>query len=276
MSADMGEKGGDGDGGESGVAKTVRNTGVAVLGFGCLLLPVVLVGGAVVVIIFGGLGVLLAPLIALILLFGGGGGSHSDADNEATANEVVAIMQGDGKDPLDESTVPEDLVQPIEDAGKECETIGPVVIVSQIEFASGYNSKMVGPDGEKGISQLPPAVFEKYGKDDDDNGKVSAEDDVDSIRAQGRFMCDLADEAQNALDTAKVKGNVLDLTLAAYKVGMDAVLAAKGVPQTNEALGYVAAVRAQFAKYAGVAAPPPGATPGVTPTPTETRKTTTS
>ncbi|CAM5662920.1 hypothetical protein SHIRM173S_03703 [Streptomyces hirsutus] len=65
------------------------------------------------------------------------------------------------------------------------------------------------------------------------------------------------------------RATVLDVTLAAYKVGMDAVIEVGGVPQSNDALGYVAAIRAQFAKYAGIAAPPDGATPGVTPSPDE-------
>jgi hypothetical protein len=57
---------------------------------------------------------------------------------------------------------------------------------------------------------------------------------------------------------------------------MDAVRAARGVPQTNEAQGYVLAIRAQFAKYQGIGAPPSGATPGVTPDPDATTTTTSS
>ncbi|MFJ4685186.1 transglycosylase SLT domain-containing protein [Streptomyces sp. NPDC091377] len=251
---------------EGGSSNAVRNGLIVAGGCGCLATPLVLIGGAVVVIIWGGFGVLLAPLIALIMLFGGGGGST--AENENTANEVMTIFQGDGKGELDTSTVPEDLAEPIQEAGELCDAIGPIVIASQLERESGFNASMVGPDGEEGISQLPPEIFDQYGEDDDDNDKTSAFDAEDSIMAQGRHMCALAEEAQKMVDADETDASVLDLTLAAYHVGMDAVREAKGVPNTEGAQGYVAAIRAQFAKYSGVAAPPPGATPGVTPSPT--------
>ncbi|MEU9731296.1 lytic transglycosylase domain-containing protein [Streptomyces sp. NPDC048002] len=256
-----------GDNAEGGTSTAVRNTILAGTGCGCLLSPVALVGTVIIVIVIGGLGVLLAPLIALILLFGGGG---SDSDNQSTADEVIASLQGDGSGELDPDTVPDDLVEPIEDAGELCGAIGPVVIAAQIERESGFDAALVGPDGEQGISQLPPDIFTQYGEDDDDNDKVSALDAEDSIMAQGRYMCDLAEEAQQMVDNGEIiqgetTNSVLDLALAAYHVGMDAVRAAKGVPNTNEAQGYVLAVRAQFAKYEGIAAPPDGATPGVTP-----------
>ncbi|MBJ7904625.1 lytic transglycosylase domain-containing protein [Streptomyces sp. DSM 110735] len=258
----------NGAGGEQSASNAVRNTMAAGAGCGCLLSPVALIGTIVVVIVFGGLGVLLAPLIALILLFGGGGDSGGSSP-EDQASQAVEIFNGDGKGTLDEDTVPDDLVDPIEKAGALCDAIGPIVIAAQVERESSFNASLVGPDGEKGLSQLPLDVFEKYGKDDDDNDKVSALDAADSVLAQGRYLCDLADQAQQAIDDGRAQGTALDLALAAYDVGMDSVLAAKGVPNTAEAQGYVASIRAQFAKYAGVAAPPDGATPGVTPTPTD-------
>ncbi|BFO21944.1 hypothetical protein SHKM778_83320 [Streptomyces sp. KM77-8] len=232
-----------------GTSAATRNTLLAGTGCGCLMSPLVVVVMGVVVLIFGGLGVLLAPLIFLILLFGGGGGSASQSD----AEEVVTVFQGDGGGELDETTVPDDLVDPINEAGSVCDVVGPVVIAAQIERESGFNASMKGPDGELGLSQLPPAVFEEYGEDDDDNDETSALDAEDSIMAQGRYLCALADQVQKAVDDGTVTGSVLDLALAAYHVGPDVVLAAGGLPQTNEAQGYVAAVRAQFANYSGVA-----------------------
>ncbi|MBQ0827507.1 lytic transglycosylase domain-containing protein [Streptomyces tagetis] len=253
---------------EGSGANTVRNVAAAGVGCGCLMSPVVLVGGAAIVIVIGGFGVLLAPLIALILLFGGGGGS--DAANEDLGYEIEEVFHGDGKQDLDENTVPDDLVDSVKKAGDLCAEIGPIVIASQLESASGFNAGMKGPHGEQGVAQLPPDVFAEYGEDDDDNDKVDALDTADSIMALGRYMCALAEQAKSAIDAEKVEGSVLDITLAAYKVGMDTVVEAKGVPQTDDAQGYLATVRAQFAKYAGIAAPPDGATPGVTPSPDET------
>ncbi|WP_369186660.1 transglycosylase SLT domain-containing protein [Streptomyces sp. R08] len=260
------------EGGEGGGSTAVRNGIVGAGACGCLILPLGMAGTLVIVIIYGGFGVLLAPLIALILLFHGGGGS--DSANQDTANQTLAILQGDGKGELDTSMVPADLVDPIQKAGALCDAIGPIVIASQLEKESGFNANLVGPDGEQGLSQLPPDLFKQYGKDDDGNGKVSALDAADSVMAQGRYMCDLAGQGQQLIDSGGVQqttdangtaNSVLDLALAGYDVGMDAVRTAKGVPQTNEAQGYVLAVRAQFAKYQGIDAPPPGATPGVTP-----------
>lgn len=271
MSAGMGE------GDEGGGSNVVRNGIIAGTGCGCLLSPLALVGTLVVVLIIGGFGVLLAPLIALILLFGGGGGSAGS--NQETADQMIDVLQGDGKGQLDETTVPADLVDPIKRAGQQCPAIGPIVIAAQIEKESGFNAALTGPNGELGLSQLPPDIFKQYGKDDDENDKTSALDAEDSIMAQGRYMCDLAKQAQQMLDNGEVAeedgdegalDTSLDLALAGYDIGMDAVRAAKGVPQTNEAQGYVLAIRAQFAKYQGIAAPPAGATPGVTPDPSET------
>ncbi|MGW3283882.1 transglycosylase SLT domain-containing protein [Streptomyces sp. NPDC001002] len=260
--------------GGGGGSNTARNTAIAGTGCGCLLAPVVLVGGVIVTVVVGGFGVLLAPLIALILLFGGGGGS--DSANEQIADQSLDVLQGDGKGELDTTTVPEDLLDPIQKAGELCDAIGPIVIASQVEKESGFNAALVGPNGEQGISQLPPEIFTKYGKDDDDSGETSALDPEDSIMAQGRYMCDLAAQAQQLIDgggidtatgdDAGITNSVLDLALAGYDVGWDEVRAARGVPKTNSALGYVLSVRAQFAKYQGLAAPPEGATPGVTPT----------
>ncbi|MFG3169260.1 transglycosylase SLT domain-containing protein [Streptomyces sp. NPDC048200] len=264
-----------GEGGEGGASTAVRNGIIAGTGCGCLLSPLALAGTLVVVVILGGFGVLLAPLIALYLLFHGGGG---DPPSEDTADQTLSIFQGDGKGQLDTSTVPEDLVDPIQNAGELCGAIGPIVIASQVEKESGFNKTLVGPNGEEGISQLPPEIFKQYGKDDDDNGKTSALDAEDSIMAQGRYLCELAKQGQQLIDDGVIQetgedgtsNTSLDLALAAYDVGMDAVKAAKGVPQTNEAQGYVLAIRAQFAKYQGIGAPPSGATPGVTPDPDAT------
>ncbi|QFZ71914.1 lytic transglycosylase domain-containing protein [Streptomyces fagopyri] len=275
----MGAKESEGGAGSNAVMYGVAGAGVG----GCVMIPIAVAGAVPLIIIFGGLGVLFAPLIALILLFGGGGGSADDYSSaNDTANQMVGVLQGDGKGELDTATVPTDLVDPIQKAGEQCDAIGPIVIASQLEKASGFNSTLVGPHGETGISQLTPDIFSKYGKDDDGNGTTQATDNKDSIMALSRYMCDLASQGQTLLDNGTVvkttdrNGNttnsVLDLSLAGYAIGMDAVKAAKGVPQSNDALSYVLAIRAQFAKYQGIAAPPSGATPGVTPTtaPTDT------
>ncbi|MGP3952558.1 lytic transglycosylase domain-containing protein [Streptomyces sp. 7N604] len=245
--------------GEGETSKAVRNTAAAAGTLGCLASPLILGGGVVIVIIIGGFGVLLAPVIALILLFGGGGGS--DAANQDYGEQAQAAFEGDGKGELAEGTVPDDLLEPIEDAGGVCDAIGPVVIASQIMHESGFNKDLVGPDGEEGISQLPPEKFDEFG---DDGDPFEPED---SIEAQGEYLCRLAEDVQGMIDAGEAEGEVLDLTLAAYEVGLEAVRAGHGIEGNTEAQAYVAGVRAQFARYQGI-----GGTldPTVGPTPTST------
>ncbi|MEV5952613.1 transglycosylase SLT domain-containing protein [Streptomyces sp. NPDC051987] len=245
-----------GGGGEEEASAAVRNA-LAASGCGCLLSPLVLLGGVIVIIVIGGFGVVLAPLIALVTAFGGDGGGGG----QPSADDVIAVFQGDGKGTLDPATLPADLVDPVEKAGALCDAIGPTVIAAQIERESDFDRNLVGKDGAQGISQLPPAVFERFGKDEDGNGSTSALDPADSILAQGRFLCDLADQAQQLIDSGVANGSVLDLALVGYDQGLDAVRAAHGVPKTAEAQGYVAGVRSLLAKYEGLVTPPPSPTP---------------
>ncbi len=160
-------------------------------------------------------------------------------------------------------------MDPVKDAGAVCEEVGRTVSTARIEYESGFDASPVGCGGERGLSPLPPAVFEENGEDDD-NDEVSALGAEDSVTAQVRYPCALVGQVRQAVDDDRAEGGVLDLTPAADHVGTDTVLAAGGPSRTNEAQGYVTAVRApftQFAKYAGGVAPPAGATPGCRPRP---------
>jgi hypothetical protein len=233
----------------NGVKYALAGLGLA----GGLSSPLIMAGGAVVIIIFGGLGVLLMPLIILIMIFGGGGSSGDRVD---TGEQVVEIARSDGKGELAASQVPSHLVETLNDAGAKCGTISPIILAAQIETDSNWDAAKVGPDTKQGISQLPKAIFDKYGEDTDDNDKTQATDPKDSITAQAKHFCALAEQVQALKDSGQTTDNVLDMTLAAYHVGIDAVLEAKGVPADREALGYVVGVRSRFARYQGVGAPP--------------------
>ncbi|WP_326686967.1 MULTISPECIES: lytic transglycosylase domain-containing protein [unclassified Streptomyces] len=247
---------------------------MAGMGCGCLslALPPAAAGIGVVLIIFGGLGVLFAPIIALILFFGGGGGggdSSEDIDSDAVAESV----QGDGKGELDEETVPEDLAETIKDAGGVCDVIGPVVIAAQIEHESSFNKDMRGNNGEEGISQLPPDKFKEFGEDKDDNDETRATDAEDSIMAQGKYLCSLAEKVKPIVDSGQAPEDqgVLDLALAAYDVGLDAVQKAKGVPETSSAQSYVLGVRSLFPRFEGIGgALPPSEFPSPSDYPSDT------
>ncbi|MEU6602914.1 transglycosylase SLT domain-containing protein [Streptomyces flaveolus] len=141
--------------------------------------------------------------------------------------------------------------------GKLSPDIGPVVIVAQIDVESGFKADKSGPRGEEGISQLPPDVFARLGKDDDDNGKTSALDAADSILAQGRFMCELVDRVSPFATLGKPLKDALSLALSAYDAGPDTVREVKGVPRTGESRQYALSVRSQSAKYLGGMPPRP-------------------
>ncbi|MET9857795.1 transglycosylase SLT domain-containing protein [Streptomyces smyrnaeus] len=237
-----------------GMSSKATMIGVAGAGCGCMTLPAAAAGLIVLLIVFGGLGVLFAPIIALILFFGGGGGGDDVSPSDIDTDAVSESVQGDGKGELNPKTVPSHLADTIEDAGGICDAIGPVVIAAQIEHESSFNEDMLGPNGEKGISQLPPDKFEEFGEDEDDNDETSATDPKDSIMAQGRYMCSLAEKVKPLVDSGQAPEgqSVLDLALAAYDVGLKAVQDAKGLPESGAAQSYVITVRSLFPRFEGI------------------------
>ncbi|MFJ3498465.1 lytic transglycosylase domain-containing protein [Streptomyces sp. NPDC086091] len=271
--------------GGSGVSTAVK-AAAAAGGCGCLSLPL---AGVVVVIapvlIIGGLAILLLPLVILFLIFNGlplgSIGNTSDLSlaeqfceakeqkaNEENPEDVAArteqIVLGDGLGLLELSnvrgstsqgftpcTVPENLFDPIVEAGSVCDVIGPVTIAAQIQYESRFAADFVGPNGARGISQVPAAEFTRLAGEDAD-----PLDPETSIAAQGDYLCELAEQTQQLLDTDQAEGNVLDLTLAAYDAGIDAVRQARGVPGTEESQSYVIGVRTWFAPMEGLGPPP--------------------
>jgi len=225
--------------------------GTSLLGCMGMVLAVIIIIG---VIVECAIGVLLWPLVLICHIFGCGGGGGAQVDQDA----VVRAYKSDGTGPLQAASVPKDLLQVIRDAGNRCTQIGPIVIASQIQQVSGWNTSLVGPDDRKGISQMPPDKFTKFGEDYDHNGKTSALDPKDSITAQGKYLCSLAGDVKQLLNDKAVTGNALDLTLAAYDVGEEAVKQARGVPDTAQVQSYIAGIRSQFALYSGAIKPPAG------------------
>ncbi|MFE9685392.1 lytic transglycosylase domain-containing protein [Streptomyces sp. NPDC006285] len=249
------------------------NTALVVAGagagfMGCLFSPLILLLLLVGVIVICAIGVVFWPLVMICQIFGCGGGSD---DASVDSDKVAEAFASDGKGELIEASVPSEFLKYIQDAGKECDQIGPIVIAAQIQQESMFNAKLVGPDGAEGISQLPPDKFDEFGEDDDDSDETSALDAGDSIMAQGRYMCSLAKDIDTLVANNELKGkdlDKLDLTLAAYHLGLDEVKKAKGVPDHGGAQSYIFAVRTAFGLYAGAVELPEGETyPSVSPLP---------
>jgi predicted chitinase len=196
------------------------------------------------------LGALAFVFLVIIVLLLGVSGSSSVPDPSASGNTIdfISATTGDGKGTFAADKVPKDLVDPLKKAGKECDLISPAVLAAQIEVESNFDSNKVGPNGETGISQLPPDVFTKFGKDDDNNGKVSALDPTDSIFAQARYLCALGSDVKKLLDDQTAIGDQLTLTLVAWDVGLDSVKEFGGLPMVDPG-AYPFQVRALFSKY---------------------------
>ncbi|MFJ4634038.1 transglycosylase SLT domain-containing protein [Streptomyces sp. NPDC088847] len=252
----------------------------AVGGCGCLALPVGIVLTSLIIMVLGGLTVTLFPIVIVVLLFTGQSinGPNPEAGltpaqqkceqderirNDASPNEqgnrARDIFQSDGHGQLElgtpvggateACTVPNDLLGAIVDAGDVCDAIGPITIAAQIEYESRFNKDFVGPNGAEGISQVPKDKYKEFGGKDPFNAK-------DSIKVQARYLCSLAGQVKDLIDKNEATGDLLDLTLTAYDVGIDAVRAAHGVPDTKDSQSYIVGVRSWFAPMEGVGPPP--------------------
>ncbi|MFF5173334.1 glycoside hydrolase family 19 protein [Micromonospora sp. NPDC000089] len=217
----------------------------------------------------------LIVLVVIILLSGSQLTSYSpDPDSTlgpgAGGSVLTQLAGGDGRGGFDSSGVPDaDLVEPIRSAARECDLLTPVILAAQIEYASDFDADKEGQQGRKGLSQLTPEVFERYGKDDDDSGEASALDPEDSIHAHARYFCHLAEETQRMLDDKKVVGDHLTLTLMAWDQGTAAVEAQGGMPVILLD-SYPLQVRGLFARYTIGGTDTSTATPTASPAPTPT------
>lgn len=188
-------------------------------------------------------GALLAvfSLVLAIVIFGGGAAS------------LANVAPG-----LNESAVPKEYVQWVLKAGNLCPTtVGPAVIAAQIEVESHWNPNAESHDPQgrvlaRGIAQFLDGTWPTWAKDDDGTGQVSPYNPRDAIMAQGRYMCALAAQMQGALDRHQVQGDVLDLALAAYNAGAQAVIDAGGIPHNGQTEFYVPQIRNLLAKYSTI------------------------
>lgn len=256
MGAGAGGKG-QSSGGKEGVDPTVLIAAGAVTGLpGCMIALLIGLGALAASVVVSAIGYFFMPLVILCDIFGGcgGGGGGVSVDDD----RVSEVFAGDGRDELNEAAVPAQFLEHVKEAGDECDRIGPMVIAAQIQYESQWNKDLVGPDGEKGLSQLPSDKFDEFGEDDDDSDDTSALDAADSIRAQGRYLCSLSKDIETLAANNKVKGDHLDMTLAAYDLGLDAVKKAKGVPATGGAQSYIYGIRSLFSLYSDAIKLPDG------------------
>jgi hypothetical protein len=132
----------------------------------------------------------------------------------------ASTMDADG-----EVKVPDDLVQPIQVAGKMCKEVTPARIAAQLRTMSGFDmNKLSG--GREGIAQFTPAMWEIY----QTGVKKSVWRSADAIPALGLAMCDMTQQLSNLSG-----GDPYRLALGAYQWGIDTVRRADGLPRVNVA-----------------------------------------
>ncbi|NLE82158.1 MAG: lytic transglycosylase [Rhodococcus sp.] len=121
----------------------------------------------------------------------------------------------------------------IRKAGSLCEGVKPTTIAALYSVGSGFRygpAAPTSPSGARGPGQFTDAEWAKYGKDVDSNGTADILGVADPVMASGHMLCDMFGQVEDLKADGAVKGDSLDLTLAAYDVGIDAVRGAGGIP----------------------------------------------
>ncbi|AQS65875.1 M23 family metallopeptidase [Streptomyces pactum] len=132
-------------------------------------------------------------------------------------------------------------------AASACTLLEPSLLAAQIDQLSGWSDDTDELSGQKGIAAFTDTEWRTWGRDDDGNGRSSPRDPADAIMALGRQDCSLAEEVTDLRTEGRVNGDLVDLTLAAYSSGTDAVTESGRVPPTAET--YLAEVEALLPRY---------------------------
>lgn len=184
----------------------------------------------------GVLGALLVvPALTMSMMFASGGGGKDGGDEK----------KADGPVPI---AVPREYEQDVVRAGKICPEISGAVIAVQIGKESSWQPQAKSQAGALGLAQFMPDTWKTAGKDGDGDGSADVMNPHDAIYSQGHFMCSLADQMKKLIAAGKVKGEVVNLALAAYNAGPGAVEEYGGIPPFTETQNYVQQITQRVAQ----------------------------
>jgi hypothetical protein len=128
-------------------------------------------------------------------------------------------------------------------AAASCPTLTPARLAGQVRVASDFGDqpvKEMRAGGAAGVAALTPEVFQKWAP----YPGAAVSDRSAAITALAHDMCELAGQAR----AVTASGDAWQLALAAYRGGMDTVVAAGGIPAPDK--GYVDSVKRYADWYA--------------------------
>lgn len=131
-------------------------------------------------------------------------------------------------------------------ATRSCTVVTPSVLAAQIDQLSGWTDDTASLS-QQGIARFTDAQWRTWGRDEDGNGRSSPHDAVDAIMALGRQDCSLVHQVTTLRTKGTVNGDLVDLTLAAYRAGTGAVEKAGRVPAAAQ--DFVQKVKARLPQY---------------------------
>lgn len=143
--------------------------------------------------------------------------------------------------------VPSDYEALIRRAAQTCPGVTAPLLAAQLDAESGWNPNAVSPVGAQGLAQFMPGTWTSEGIDGDGDGLRDPFNPADAIASQASFMCTLLAAVSTARD---LRGDPVDLALAAYNAGLGAVRRYAGVPPYTETEDYVRRIRAMMLTYA--------------------------
>lgn len=136
-------------------------------------------------------------------------------------------------------TLPDEYVEPVLMAGAVCEQVSAPAVAAQLMAASRFDPNLLGDNGEQGIAQFRPDVWQSYAP-----AEASAWDPTTAIKIVGTAMCGLVTELSG------LEGDTYPLALAAFRAGPTAVRQAGGMPDAATET-FVSQVTSYTGFYAG-------------------------
>ncbi|MGW0042472.1 C40 family peptidase [Rhodococcus sp. NPDC003348] len=148
-------------------------------------------------------------------------------------------------------------------AGALCDGIKAPILAALYNAENGFRYGPTAPvsrTGARGPGQFMPGTWEKWGKDADGDGKVDILGVADPVMASGHLLCDMYGQIDEWKRQGVVQGDTLDLTLAGYNAGVEAVRRAGGMPNgafdyEHQTKPYVKKIRDSEPVFAAILAP---------------------